>query len=167
MAPMIPAKKARMRDLEAEQKQIRTELARLLDDIEDHARRLPDEAQLRELRETAQSFATAVRASGATEAMTDAEAALAAFAGTRAVRVKQEGRRYPREVPGPVHGRRGDVRGVRRLLEVSAGPGRQSRQLDRANARGRRVPLAATDRQARVRNGRGHRRWLSAPDRIT
>jgi cell division septum initiation protein DivIVA len=80
-----PAKRARMRDLEAEQKQTRTELARLLDDIEDHARRLPDEAQLRELRETAQAFATAVRASGATEAMIDAEGALAAFAGSRAI----------------------------------------------------------------------------------
>jgi len=78
-----PARKARMRDLEAEQKQIRTELATLLDDIEDHARRLPDDAQLAQLRQTALAFAAAVRDSGASEAMTDAEAALAAFAGTR------------------------------------------------------------------------------------
>ncbi len=78
-----PARKARMRDLEAEQKQIRTELARLLDDIEDHARLLPEDPQLAALRETAQSFVASVRASGASEAMTDAEAALAAFAGTR------------------------------------------------------------------------------------
>ena len=78
-----PASKARMRDLEAEQKQIRSELGRLLDDIEEHARLLPDDPQLAKLRETAQEFAAAVRASGAAEAMTDAEEALAAFAGTR------------------------------------------------------------------------------------
>ncbi len=78
-----PASKARMRDLEAEQKQIRSELGRLLDDIEEHARLLPDDPQLTKLRETAQEFATAVRSSGAAEAMTDAEEALAAFAGTR------------------------------------------------------------------------------------
>ena len=49
-----PASKARMRDLEAEQKQIRSELGRLLDDIEEHARLLPDDPQLAKLRETAQ-----------------------------------------------------------------------------------------------------------------
>ena len=78
-----PAKKGRMRDLEAEQKQIGSELARLLDDIEEHARVLPDDPQFAKLRETAQAFATGVRSSGATEAMTDAEEALASFAGTR------------------------------------------------------------------------------------
>ena len=62
---------------------MRTELGQLLDDIEDHARLLPDDARLTELRETAQKFAAAVRASGASEAMADAEAALAGFAGTR------------------------------------------------------------------------------------
>jgi hypothetical protein len=78
-----PATKARMRDLEAEQKQIRSELARLLDDIEEHARVLPDRPEFAKLRETAQAFATGVRSSGASEAMTDAEEALASFAGTR------------------------------------------------------------------------------------
>ncbi len=78
-----PATKARMRDLEAEQKQVRSDLARLLDDIEEHARVLPDDPQLAKLRETALSFASAVRSSGASEAMTDAEDALASFAGTR------------------------------------------------------------------------------------
>ena len=78
-----PALKARMRDLEAEQKQIQTALGQLLDDIEDHARLLPDDPRLEKLRQTAQSFAAAVRASRASESMIDAEAALAAFAGTR------------------------------------------------------------------------------------
>jgi hypothetical protein len=78
-----PALKVRMRDLEAEQKQVRTELGQLLDDIEDHARLLPDDPRLADLRDTAQKFAAAVRASGASEAMADAEAALAGFAGTR------------------------------------------------------------------------------------
>ncbi len=78
-----PARKARMRDLEAEQKQIRSQLARLLDDIEEHARVLPDRPEFAKLRETAQAFATGVRSSGASEAMTDAEEALAGFAGTR------------------------------------------------------------------------------------
>jgi hypothetical protein len=79
-----PALKARMRDLEAEQKQTRAALGQLLDDIEDHARLLPDDPRLAQLRQTAQSFAAAVRGSGASEAMTDAEEALAAFTGTRA-----------------------------------------------------------------------------------
>jgi hypothetical protein len=72
-----------MRDLEAEQKQIRIGLGELLDDIEDHARLLPDDPRLAQLRDTAQVFAKEVRASGASEAMADAEAALAAFGGTR------------------------------------------------------------------------------------
>jgi hypothetical protein len=78
-----PALKARMRDLEAEQRQLRTELTHLLDDIEDHARLLPDDPRLALLRQTAESFAAAVRGSGATEAMNDVEAALATFTGTR------------------------------------------------------------------------------------
>ncbi|MFI5456335.1 MAG: hypothetical protein ACHRXM_12880 [Isosphaerales bacterium] len=78
-----PARKARMRDLEAEQSQIRTDLGQLLDDIEEHARRLPDDPRLAELQKTAESFAAAVRVSGASEAMADAESGLAAFSGTR------------------------------------------------------------------------------------
>ena len=68
-----PALKARMRDLEEEQRQIRLALEELLGDIEDHATRLPDKAELRKLRETALKFAKDVRASGAGEAMTAAE----------------------------------------------------------------------------------------------
>jgi hypothetical protein len=78
-----PALKARMRDLEEEQRQIRLALEELLGDIEDHATRLPDKPELRKLRQTAQRFVKDVRASGASAAMTAAEAALAEFAGTR------------------------------------------------------------------------------------
>jgi len=79
-----------MRDLEGEQKQIQSELGQLLDDIEDHARLLPDDDRLAQLRATAQSFAAAVRGSGASEAMSDTEAALAAFAGTRSFESAQK-----------------------------------------------------------------------------
>jgi hypothetical protein len=78
-----PALRARMRDLEEEQRQIRDALARLLDDVQEHIDKLPEKPELKELRETAQEFVGKVRKSGASEAMAAAEAALAEFAGTR------------------------------------------------------------------------------------
>jgi hypothetical protein len=84
-----PRLKARMRDLEYEQAQIREALDELLDDIDDHATRLPIVPELEELRETSHQFAKDVRASGAAEAMRQAEAALSDFRGTRA---RQKGR---------------------------------------------------------------------------
>ena len=78
-----PAIKGRMRDLEHEQRLLREELEALLDDIEDHVARLPDEPKLKKLRETATKFVKDVRASGAASAMADAEAALAEFSGAR------------------------------------------------------------------------------------
>jgi hypothetical protein len=79
-----PLLKARMRDLEGEQYQIREDLKQLLDDIEDHVRQLPEEpAELQQLRESATAFVNGVRDSGAADAMADAEAGLAAFSGTR------------------------------------------------------------------------------------
>ncbi|MEN6459163.1 MAG: hypothetical protein ABFC63_09555 [Thermoguttaceae bacterium] len=78
-----PALKARMRDLEEEQRQVRDALARLLDDIQEHVDRLPDKSEFKALRETAEDFVKRVRKSGASEAMAEAEAALAEFAGTR------------------------------------------------------------------------------------
>jgi cell division septum initiation protein DivIVA len=80
-----PALRARMRDLEHDQREIRLALDQLLGDIEDHATRLPERPELKKLRETARKFVRDVRASGATAAMTEAEAALAEFAGTRAL----------------------------------------------------------------------------------
>ncbi|HYH66789.1 MAG TPA: hypothetical protein VD866_18995, partial [Urbifossiella sp.] len=74
-----PAARTRVRDLKTEQGEVRTALAKLLDDIEDHVARLPDDPELETLRTTA----TDVRGSGATEAMTAAEAALAEFSGKR------------------------------------------------------------------------------------
>jgi hypothetical protein len=78
-----PDLKTRMRDLEDEQRQIRTELAVLLDDIEEHAARLPEEEEFEEMRKTANEFAAAVRASGAADAMVEAETGLGEFSGTR------------------------------------------------------------------------------------
>jgi hypothetical protein len=78
-----PALKTRMRDLEIEESQIRTALAGLLDDIEGHILLLPDDPRLAELRKTAEAFVVAVRTSGASEAMTEAEAGLAVFNGTQ------------------------------------------------------------------------------------
>ncbi|MBK8270166.1 MAG: hypothetical protein IPK83_18460 [Planctomycetes bacterium] len=79
-----PNVKARMRELEAEQRQIREALNDLLTDIENHAASLPDDPKLDKLRTQASEFAKAVRECNAGNNMTDAEAALAEFLGTRA-----------------------------------------------------------------------------------
>ena len=78
-----PAMKARMRDLEQEQRQINEALSTFLENMEEHITKLPDKEELKELRETAEKFVKDVRGSGAPEAMTGAEGALAEFAGTR------------------------------------------------------------------------------------
>lgn len=78
-----PELKGRMRDLEAEQRLLREDLRQLLDDIEDHVAQLPEDERLDDLRETASKFVKDVRASGAAEAMGEAEEGLAAFSGTR------------------------------------------------------------------------------------
>lgn len=78
-----PALKTRMRDLEEEQGRIRLELDGLLSDIEDYAAQLPEDEEVEELRRTAQEFVAALRESGADEAMTAAEQALAEFSGKR------------------------------------------------------------------------------------
>jgi hypothetical protein len=78
-----PSLKARMRDLEQEQRQVRDALTQLLDDIQEHSEKLPDLPELATLRQTAQKFAKDVRGSGALEAMAAAEAALADFLPTR------------------------------------------------------------------------------------
>lgn len=85
-----PALKTRMRDLEQEQSKLHAELGSLLDDLENHAEQLPEDPELDKLRETAREFVEAVRTSGASEAMAEAEAALTEFAGTEAHRKAQE-----------------------------------------------------------------------------
>ncbi|HEV3257077.1 MAG TPA: hypothetical protein VG013_09375 [Gemmataceae bacterium] len=87
--PDDAAMKSRMRDLEAEQVEVRTALARLLDDIDDHLTRLPDDRRLDGLRRGAADFVRAVRGSGAAEAMAEAEAGLADFSGRRGYRSAQ------------------------------------------------------------------------------
>lgn len=85
-----PALKTRMRDLEEEQREIRTQLGKLLDDVEDHIERVPDEPEFDKLRETAAKFVKDVRQSGAAEAMAEGEAGLAEFSGTRGYEKAQE-----------------------------------------------------------------------------
>jgi hypothetical protein len=81
--PDDPTTKARMRDLQAEQQQLREDLSRLLEDIEDHLAKLPESPELEQLRSTAQEFVEGLRGSGASEAMSEAESGLAEFSGTR------------------------------------------------------------------------------------
>jgi polyhydroxyalkanoate synthesis regulator protein len=78
-----PALKARMRDLEDEQRKIRTDLDALLSDIEEHLAGLPEDEEFNELRDSAREFVDALRESGAAEAMLEAENGLAEFSGTR------------------------------------------------------------------------------------
>lgn len=78
-----PALKARMRDLEDEQKKNHAELEALLGQIEEHLAGLPEDAEFNELRQSAQEFVEALRESGATEAMLESENGLAEFSGTR------------------------------------------------------------------------------------
>ncbi len=77
-----PALRARMRDLQEEQRDIRESLDELLADIEQHVEQLPEDESLDTLRSTAKEFVAQVRASGAMAAMSEAENALAEFAGT-------------------------------------------------------------------------------------
>ena len=114
-----PATKARLRDLEGEQHRLRDELQSLLTDIENHARSLPEDEKLQELRASALKFAGAVKDSGAEAAMTDAESG--------ADRVRRHAR--PREGPGsrgnarPIHQpMRRRRRAGRRVPRFSAGP---------------------------------------------
>jgi hypothetical protein len=54
-----------------------------LSDIEEHLAGLPDDEEFNELRQTAQEFVEALRESGASDAMLEAENGLAEFSGTR------------------------------------------------------------------------------------
>jgi hypothetical protein len=85
-----PALKARMRDLEEEQKEIREALAKLLDDIENHLMQVPDEPEFDTLRESTAAFVEKVRSSTAAEVMAEAESSLAEFAGTKAAEKAKE-----------------------------------------------------------------------------
>ena len=78
-----PLLKGRMRDLETQQKDLREALGRLLDDIETHVAKLPEQKDFKELGDQVRAFVAAVRTSGASEAMSEAEAGLSEFSGTR------------------------------------------------------------------------------------
>ena len=78
-----PAMKARMRELEEEQREIQGALNTLLDEIVERATLLPEREELEELRSSALEFAVAVRNSGALGAMGEAQNALAEYSGTK------------------------------------------------------------------------------------
>lgn len=77
-----PTLRARMRELEDEQRQLREALDSLLKGIEEHAKTLPELEELETLREDALKFAAAVRASRAEAAMAEAQGGLAEFSGS-------------------------------------------------------------------------------------
>jgi hypothetical protein len=76
-----PKAKSRMRDLEAEQRQLREELRELLGDIDNHVQALPADPKLDDLRKTSTDFAKAVRDSLAADQMQSSETALSDFKG--------------------------------------------------------------------------------------
>jgi hypothetical protein len=78
-----PNLKPRLRDLQAEQQQMRLNLQKLLEDIEDHAGLLPEDPKLEDLRAEALDFVKQVRASAANDVMTEAERGLAELSGKR------------------------------------------------------------------------------------
>jgi hypothetical protein len=79
-----PGSKARMRDMEDEQRRLRDELRNILDDIEEHLIELPDDEKLQKMKDTAADFAKSVRESAANDRMQDSEQGLADFDGTKA-----------------------------------------------------------------------------------
>jgi myosin heavy subunit len=79
--PDDPQVKAQMRNFEDEQRAIRGDLAKLLDDIDNHVAQLPDDEKLDDLRKSAKDFADAVRASPANYEMQTSESALENFNG--------------------------------------------------------------------------------------
>ena len=85
-----PSMKARLRDLEEEQRQVRDALANFLDNVQEHIDKLPDKQELKEFRESAEKFVKDLRKSGAAEAMAGAESALGEFAPTRGHKKAQQ-----------------------------------------------------------------------------
>lgn len=86
-----PSAKRWMRDFEDEQRGIRQETQKLIEDIENHAAQLPeDDPKLETLRKTARDFAKAMRQQAIVEEMVSGESGLADFSGSighaRAVR---------------------------------------------------------------------------------
>jgi predicted nuclease with TOPRIM domain len=85
-----PKLKARLRDLEQEQRQLREELRDLLQDVDDHVQALPSDPKLDGLRQAAEAFAKAVRESDAAQQMNASETSLSEFkGGDAAARAKQ------------------------------------------------------------------------------
>lgn len=78
-----PAKKARLRELEAEQRDLRNQLTDLIDKMEEDAAKLGDDEQLDKLRDMALDCAKSLRECGANESMIDAEEGMGQFSGSK------------------------------------------------------------------------------------
>lgn len=81
---MDPAVRARMLDLEVDQRQLHDALDDLLTDIDNHTAKLPEGEKLDDLRGTARQFVDGVRESRIRPAMSEAQSALANCLGARA-----------------------------------------------------------------------------------
>ncbi|EAQ78533.1 hypothetical protein [Blastopirellula marina] len=79
-----PALKARMRDLQAEQKGLRVELDSLLNDLQDAVENLPAGERFDKMRKNVTDFVTLLRESDAAAEMSQCEQGLAEFTGTKA-----------------------------------------------------------------------------------
>ncbi len=88
--PDAPAVRARMRELEAEQRVLREDLAELTEQIRENAERLPEDERFNDLRQTALEFAEVLRKSGAAGKMGQAEQSLAEFTGSTGYERAQE-----------------------------------------------------------------------------
>lgn len=80
----MPKLQRRVAELENEQEQLRRALDQLLDDIRQHAKALPEDPELDQLKETALEFTAAVRDSDAIEEMAGAQQQLSQSQFTRA-----------------------------------------------------------------------------------
>ena len=88
--PDQPAARARMRELEAEQRALREELTELTQQIRERAESLPEEEGFDELRQTALDFAEALQKSGAAGKMGEAEQGLGQFSGSTGFEAAQK-----------------------------------------------------------------------------
>ena len=72
-----------LRELEEEQRDLRNQLTDLTDKIEEDAAKLGDDEEMNKLRDMALDFAKALRESGASESMIDAEEGMGQFSGSK------------------------------------------------------------------------------------
>lgn len=129
--PNDPSTKARMRELEAEQRRNREDLDQLLNDIEEHARRLPtDDPDLQELAESSLDFVQKVRSSAAGQKMSDAELGLSEFSGQRGHADAKKAADILEEFLSKCEGQGGKCKGACKNLQFKPGEGSLGNTLE-------------------------------------